>query len=136
MICLILGVFLGIAAKKRSSYLKSGLILFCHSIDVLSTTGHGSPCTSVKSHSITKNTKENGAAAGDYKGNGANDNDDDGGGGVDEEEEFNDLLAELGICGLVEDTETIKAMWLDLGCVQHSPPHSNMRFSVVISCKC
>ena len=33
---------------------------------------------------------------------------------IDEEEEFNDLLAELGINGLVEDTETIKAMWLDL----------------------
>ena len=35
-------------------------------------------------------------------------------GDVDEEEEFNDLLAELGIFGLVDDTETIRAMWLDL----------------------
>ena len=44
--------------------------------------------------------------------NGINGEDDDG--DPDEEEEFNDLLAELGINGLVEDTETIRAMWLDL----------------------
>ena len=40
--------------------------------------------------------------------NGINGEDDDG--DLDEEEEFNDLLAELGINGLVEDTETIRAM--------------------------
>ena len=51
------------------------------------------------------------AADNGIEANGANDVDD---GEVDEEEEFNVLLAELGINGLVEDTETIKAMWLDL----------------------
>ena len=70
----------------------------------------------MKSHGIAETTQENVGAAGDGKEvNGTNHDDDGGGGGVDdEEEEFNDLLAELGIFGLVEDTETIRTMWLDL----------------------
>jgi Ras and EF-hand domain-containing protein len=33
---------------------------------------------------------------------------------IDEEEEFNEFLIELGIMGLVEDDEALRAMWVDL----------------------
>ena len=66
-------------------------------------------------HTVSlKQIVENGTSVpgGGEEVNGINGEDDDG--DPDEEEEFNDLLAELGINGLVEDTETIRAMWLDL----------------------
>ena len=68
-------------------------------------------------HTVSlKQIVENGTSVsgGGEEVNGINGEDDDGDDPDEEEEEFNDLLAELGINGLVEDTETIRAMWLDL----------------------
>ncbi len=41
---------------------------------------------------------------------------------LDEEDEFNMMLSELGILGLVEDDSTLREMWLELRGAENADP--------------